>query len=401
MENSAGELYLDGLYSAIDLTAAQNPDIARVDTIGAADGSGAYPIKRIVITGSDAGKCAVTEKPRILITGATHGDEQLSAEIAVKLAAHLTELYQTDPQVSELLAACEIHIIPVLNPWGVVNNMRKTAEDVDINRDFGSPDPVSEEQLYNSDWFHPWYGGFTAKESRILRDLCERERYILSIQGHTGAENINLPMDYLGYFESDEVPDEGNTDYLDTYIPIFPLMESFAMEYVASVNEKRVDIVKFYYTEGFDWYEVIGSFTDWHFGALGAPGYTIEYDTLKGVPSNETAETVWLEHKEALINLLEISSRRISGMVTAASNSPVEALITFQRAADGSRAPGDPTPITLSARSDPETGYFHILIPDGDWDMTVSSAGYIEYTETVIKSGDEPFHKNIQLSSSP
>lgn len=399
LEKSDGELYLNALYSVIDLTAAQNPDIARVDIIGTAAGSGAYPIKRIIITGSDLEKCAVTEKPRVLITGATHGNEQISAEVAVRLADYLIEQYQAgDSQITTLLDACEVHIVPVLNPWGVVNSTRRTAEGVDINRDFGSPDPDTSVPLSNSDWFHPWYGGFAAKESRILRDLCERERYILSIQGHTGDENINLPMDYLGYLsvvEDEENPDYLNPDYLDTFIPIYPLMESFAIEYVESVN-----IDGFYYTEGFDWYLVTGSITDWHFGALGAPGYTIEYDNQKGEPSEEKAEIVWQEHKTALIELLEITSHRISGKITTGSdNDPVSALITVQRTiVDNSRAFGDPTPITLTVRSDPYTGYYHILIPDGDWDMTVTALGYINYTETVNKSGDAPLLQNIQLS---
>ena len=407
LEKSDGELYLNELYAAIELTAAQNPDIARVDTIGTAAGSGSYPVKRIIITGSDLSKCAVTEKPRILITGATHGNEQISAEVAVKLADYLTKQYQADDNdnstaITALLDTCEIHIVPVLNPWGVVNdrvkidevitNGRYTAAGIDINRDFGSPDPYSSIPLSNPDWFHPWYGGFEAKESRILRDLCESERYILSIQGHTGAENINLPMDYLGYLKV--VGDEGNPDYLDMYIPIFPLMESFAVNYVESV-----DIDKFEYIEGFDWYLVTGSVTDWHFGAMGAPGYTIEYDNYQGQPSEEAAENVWQEHKAALVDLLEITRHRISGKVTAISDStPVSALITFQRSADDSRSLGDPTPITLTTRSDPDTGYYHILIPDGEWDMTATAIGYNQFTETIIKSGINPPPKNIQLT---
>jgi len=324
----------------------------------------------------------------------------------------LIEQYQTDTYndndtaVTALLETCEIHIVPVLNPWGVVNdrkiingvpiNGRKTADGVDINRDFGSPDPSSDEPLYNTEWFRPWYGGFTAKESRILRDLCERELYMLSIQGHTGAENINLPMDYLGYETEGEA---GNTDYLDTYIPIYPLMEEYAKDYVTTLRALP-GLSKFYYIEGYDCYEVVGSVTDWHFGALGAPGYTIEYDTYQGQTGEGYSEAVWMEHKNALINLLGITTHRISGRVTAASdNSSVSALITFQRSADRSRAPGAPTPITLTVRSDPDTGYYHILIPDGDWDMMITTSEYNQYTATVIKSGNDPIIQNIKLSS--
>jgi len=415
METSAGERYLDTLYADISLTAARNSDVARVDTIGYATGTGSYPIKRIIITGSDLSKCTVTEKPRILITGATHGDEQISAEVAVRLAAYLVEQYQADDNdnstaITALLDTCEIHIIPVLNPWGVVNDRvkidevitdgRYTAAGIDINRDFGSPDPDASVPL---GWLRPWYGGFAAKESSILRELCEKERYILSIQGHTGAENINLPMDYLGY--KIVVEETGDIEYLDLdmYIPIYPLMETFAESYTTSLQAAGLE--DFYYTEGYDWYGITGSFTDWHFGALGAPGYTIEYDTYQGQTSEEYANSVWLEHRDALINLLGITTHRISGQVTNSAGEAVEALLTFQRHPDRSRASGDPIPITLSVRSDPKTGYYHILIPDGVWDITAAASGYDPYTGTVNKpvidpsTGTDPLIQNIQLAA--
>ena len=409
IERREGELYLDTLHSVIETAAALHPDIAKVDSIGTAAGKGSYPIKRIIITGSNLKKSVVTAKPRVLITGAVHGNEQVSAEIAVRLAEYLIEQYQAgNTVITVLLDDCEIHIVPVVNPWGLVNDRvkinevvtdgRYTAAGIDINRDFGLPDP--EKPLPNSDWFHPWYGGFSAKESQILRDLCERERYILSIQGHTGDENINLPMDYLGY--ESVVGEEGNIEYLDTYIPIFPLMEEFAAAYVETLQSAGLEY--FYYIEGFDWYKIEGSFTDWHFGALGAPGYTIEYDTIQDRVSEEYAESIWLEHRDALIDLLGITTHRISGKVTDSGSEPVSALLTFQR--DTSRASGDPTPITLSARSDPDTGYYHILIPDGNWEISVNEIGYEPYNITVNHPSDEPdepdepTEQNIQLSSS-
>ena len=413
-ERREGEIYLNELYSVIETAAVLHFDIAAVDTIGNAAGSGSYPIKRIIITGSSLEKSVVTAKPRILITGATHGNEQVSAEVAVRLAEYLIEQYQAgNTVITALLDDCEIHIVPVVNPWGLVNDRvkinevvtkgRYTADGVDINRDFGLPDPGKPPP--NEDWFHPWYGGFTAKESRILRDLCESERYIMSIQGHTGDENINLPMDYLEYLDSDEVPDDvGSIDYLDTYIPIYPLMEDFAEAYAETLQAAGLD--DFYYTEGGDWYTIAGSFTDWHFGALGAPGYTIEYDMRKNRVSEKYAESVWLEHRDALIDLLGITTRRISGKVTDLDGNFVSALLTFQRSVSDSRYLGERTEITLSARSDPDTGYYHILIPDGNWKITVNKIGYEPYSITVNHPGDEPdepdepTEQNIQLSSS-
>ncbi|MCK5156515.1 MAG: hypothetical protein KAQ69_08810 [Spirochaetales bacterium] len=410
IERREGELYLDTLHSVIETAAALHPDIAKVDSIGTAAGKGSYPIKRIIITGSNLKKSVVTAKPRVLITGAVHGNEQVSAEIAVRLAEYLIEQYQAgNTVITVLLDDCEIHIVPVVNPWGLVNDRvkinevvtdgRYTAAGIDINRDFGLPDPdPSAPSLSNPDWFHPWYGGFAAKESRILRDLCESERYILSIQGHTGAENINLPMDYLEYVDAGE---DGNIDYLDTYIPIYPLMEKFAKNYEASLQSAGLD--DFYYIEGGDWYIIAGSFTDWHFGALGAPGYTIEYDTVQDRVSEEYAESVWQEHKDALIDLLGITSNRISGRVTDIDGNSVIALLTFQRSASDSRYLGERTEITLSAHSDEVSGYYHIIIPDGNWEISVNEIGYEPYNITVNHPGDEPdepTEQNIQLSSS-
>jgi len=276
-----------------------------------------------------------------------------------------------------------VHIVPVVNPWGLVHNSRRTESGVDINRDFGCPEPDPEEwdsYELNDDWFHPWVRGFEAAESRILRTLCEEELYLFSIQGHNGAENINLPMDYLEFLERFDVSDNPGTpesaDYLDTYMPIFPIMEQYADAYAdALANFPGYD--GFYATEGADWYIADGTFTDWHFGALGAPGFTIEYDTRKGWITEGEMDTVWEAHREALIDLLTIQRHRVSGKVVDTTVDRV----TFSRADEAqSRNLGDPTPIVLTARVNPSTRYFHILMPDGSWSPTLISSDGSEET---------------------
>ncbi len=403
-----GRTLLNSFYDRLETAAAEEPALARVDTIGfipdGADGS-SFAIKRIIITGnSEQATMEPEDRPRILITGAVHGDEPISAGIAVQLAEYLIDAYASaDPrafggsEVSEdpgdfsdsrhsggfrdsgaakvraLLDSSAVHIVPVVNPWGLVHDSRRTESGVDINRDFGYPEPDPEEWAayeLNDEWFHPWVLGFQAAESRILRTLCKEELYLFSIQGHNGAENINLPMDYLEflrYFNTDADPvTPESASYLDTYIPIYPIMEQYADTYAAALADLP-GYNDFYATEGADWYIADGTFTDWHFGALGAPGFTIEYDTRKGWITGSQMDTVWNAHRDALIDLLAIHRHRVSGEVV---DTAVDRL-SFSRVDEAqSRGLRDPTPIVLTARVNPSTRYFHILMPDGSWSPT-------------------------------
>ena len=94
--------------------------------------------------------------PRILVTAGVHGNEPAGVECAVRLVERLAQTPQRFP-------ACSLEIIPLVNPWGWVHDVRFNQQGFDVNRDFAS---------------------FKTSEAKIIRDHQQRTRYDLIVDLH-------------------------------------------------------------------------------------------------------------------------------------------------------------------------------------------------------------------------
>lgn len=75
------------------------------------------------------------ERPAVLITGATHGDEYLN--IVDRMPAWFAENHTRQPGVSQYLEkGGVIYIVPIFNPDGYENRTRENSKGHDLNRDF-------------------------------------------------------------------------------------------------------------------------------------------------------------------------------------------------------------------------------------------------------------------------
>ena len=93
-----------------------------IECIGTAH---SYPIHQIRIASS-------APKPQqVLITGGMHGDEPAGIEAVLQFLAR---------DNTALLKNFSFVIIPCINPYGYVHNIRETSDDVDINRSFETDD---------------------------------------------------------------------------------------------------------------------------------------------------------------------------------------------------------------------------------------------------------------------
>jgi hypothetical protein len=72
-------------------------------------------------------------KTKILLWSQMHGDE---ATGTMALADLFNFLQQDSELVKRLAAGCELHMIPMLNPDGAERFTRRSAQQIDINRDF-------------------------------------------------------------------------------------------------------------------------------------------------------------------------------------------------------------------------------------------------------------------------
>jgi len=78
-----------------------------------------------------------TGKFRVLMWTQMHGNEATATKAVLDMVNLLAQPREKEAAwVSEVLANCEIHIIPMLNPDGAEVFIRRNAQGIDLNRDF-------------------------------------------------------------------------------------------------------------------------------------------------------------------------------------------------------------------------------------------------------------------------
>jgi succinylglutamate desuccinylase len=86
-----------------------------------------------------------TQKPSVLLTASTHGDELITVEVLFGLLDSLVNGYGQDSRLTHLVDKYDIYFVPVVNPDGYVRQERY-ANGIDPNRDY----PWPEEENHSS-----------------------------------------------------------------------------------------------------------------------------------------------------------------------------------------------------------------------------------------------------------
>lgn len=142
------------------------------------------PLKMLLVTRKDSFD---TEKPAMLMTGSTHGNEYLNIED--RLPAELLKKSLFAGPVSEYLERGGTFIfVPIINPDGYEARRRKNANGVDLNRDFDAA-PAG-------------YKAFKEEETRLLSIALETLReqlllkYVATVDYHCCVGAILHPWGY-------------------------------------------------------------------------------------------------------------------------------------------------------------------------------------------------------------
>jgi predicted deacylase len=93
---------------------------------------------------------------KILINAGIHGNEPASVACVMQLLEHLAKH-------PHQLGSVAIDLIPIVNPWGWVHDIRFNRDGIDINRDFSS---------------------FDSQEALIIKDFIEKRQYDLMLDLH-------------------------------------------------------------------------------------------------------------------------------------------------------------------------------------------------------------------------
>lgn len=261
------------------LRSLESSGIAKVESIGVSvEGRQIWAVKI-----SDEPEVDDEDEPDVLFVGLHHAREWISAEVPFYLAVNLVQNYQSDESVRTLVDNSEIWIVPVLNPDGLEYSRlggfdpesdfgrrrlwRKNRVDngddthgVDLNRNYGY------------EWGHDYgssgtssdhtYRGpepFSEPETRAIRDLIldSNRNFQAVLSYHSYSQLILYPWG----FTNEPAPDSGVTNTLATEMS----------DIIYNVHGKT-------YTpqQASQLYLTSGDFTDWVYGTLRIPAFTIE-----------------------------------------------------------------------------------------------------------------------------
>lgn len=192
-------------------------------------------------------------KPVLLITGMHHGNEWASGEVAMEFAFDLTAGHGRDERITRLLDRVRVLVVPIVNVDGFVRNTRRTATNVDMNRNYGFGWSPSEPYPGSGPWSEP--------ESRNVRDAISSRQVTTFLTMHTCLSNMLYPPLQLK---------AGLPQDIDAF-------RSFA-DAMGAQNG-------YYHTTSAEDYETAGEAIDWSYYATRGLGVTVEVCTTPlGLP---------------------------------------------------------------------------------------------------------------------
>ncbi|MFC2098931.1 M14 family zinc carboxypeptidase [Bacteroidota bacterium] len=326
--------------------AGKYPQICRFDTIGqSAEGRNILILK---ITDNPGIR---EPEPAFVYSSTMHGDEVTGYVILLHLIDYLCENYGNDPLVTRLVDSIEIWINPLANPDGTYLNgddtikqpKRFNSNNIDLNRDYpgildtpGSMYPESQpENLAQMDFLRSIY-------------------MVSGANIHGGKELVNYPFDIWKTRHADD------NWYIQT-----------SREYAREAHRQSGPVLYMLdldsgITNGYDWYEAIGTRQDWNNYFNYAREVTIEISLNKEPPPSELPY-FWHYNFKSLLRYMELCLFGIHGIVKDAETGlPLRAAIHIL----------NHDSLHSHIYTDSLTGYFARLIEPGMWDLEISAAGY-------------------------
>ena len=248
---------LSEIYAYLDAIIADHPDIvsARQSIGQTIEGRDIWAVKISDNPNVDE------DEPEVLYTAAIHAREVITPEALFYFMDHLTDLYDTDQDVQDIVNNRELWFILVCNPDGYYHNeviapygggmWRKNRRDngdgtfgVDLNRNFGyrwgydnyGSSPSSYSETYRGT------GPFSEPETQNLRDFALQREFVLAVYLHSYSNLIIWPWGFRALYTQDE----------DAFAPMGDSMSSYN-GYVAGPTATTI-------------YSANGGSDDWYYG---------------------------------------------------------------------------------------------------------------------------------------
>jgi hypothetical protein len=350
------------------------PNITRLHTIGYSTGFN-LPILAMKISDNPQFQ---EDEPRILYNGVHHACEIIGVDICLTMLWDLVTKYNTDSFITNVINNSEIWIVPIVNPDGhyitrssIDTLWRKNCRDNNLNGYWDSGDGVDLNRNYDFQWVlggspdpsHREYRGpypFSENESRAIRDLAQREKFVFDICYHSHRDWPNGEAVYYPWrWVNSLAPD---------YNHIKTIAESIALRIPSEIGSNYTYSPVFgRATEG-------GLTRNWLYHAIGTFAYTIEVSRYY-YPDPNLIDSLCARNMRGAYYLLErVFQHQITGHVTdSISGQPLVAEVRVLEAYS--------TPDTIQSRmTDSIYGRFYRILSPGDYTVQVIKSGYLTKT---------------------
>ncbi|MBN2829503.1 MAG: carboxypeptidase regulatory-like domain-containing protein [Candidatus Cloacimonetes bacterium] len=283
-------------------------------------------------------------EPEVRYMSTIHGDEVVGYDFLIRLIDYLTSEYGTNTRVTNIVNNTEIWINPLFNPDGYLNHERYNANGVDLNRNF--PTPTGNQHPDGNNW---------QVETQAVMNWSIGHYFTSSLMFHGGATVMNYPWDYT----VTRAPDDALLQEMSL---------AYAEPYTAMYNSTEFDNG---ITNGYDWYQTLGSIQDWSYFYTNCFDITAEvYDTKW--PNANLLDGLWNQNQESLLAYIEFAQNGVRGIVTDDSGNPLEAQITVS---------GN----SKTVYSHAAVGDYHRILLPGTYTLTASLDGYRSQTiENIV-----------------
>lgn len=353
---------------------------------------GGHEILGVRISPDDSYEC-----PRVLVTGAIHGNEMLSTVASMKLIDKL--LTDNSNDVLELVNNLDIFILPSLNPDGTYPTVNYSVDDatrgnangVDLNRNF--PD--------NIEGLHP-DGNVYQYETQLLMDFFNDYNFTLAVNYHTGGAVVNYPWDNSTTNHADRRWWEYVcAQYVATARNMGHSLFGNNKTYMRSAS--NVGDTQAGYVRGCDWYVVYGGAQDYMNYYKGCRSVTIEIfqDGEVENPIGNGSVTIYSPTSASSI------AKYVQANIPAAMQLMKEALYGIQgKVMDTDNVGIEGATITVNnhdvngseVMSNYRGKYFR-PIKAGTYSVTYSAPGYVSQTVNVTATDGHATTQNVYLQA--
>jgi len=273
---SPTKLYTKNLYQNIDSNFenihSTYPDFTEIRSIGTS-------VKGKYIKALKVGK----GEKSILINGAHHGREMMTAVLCAEQAKYLAQRYSEDKTVRKKLDTVAVWFVPLVNPDGVQKALttspgwKANGRGVDLNRNYPTQGEKPRVFKPSPEGYHGTVP-FSEPETIAMRDFCYEQNFETSISYHSAGEVI-----YWWFYQQGEC--------LEKSLTIVKSISNVTKYKLMPIQESK---------SGY-------GFTDWFIKEFNRPAFTLEIGKICNRLPLKLWEynNIWNQNKNIPILLIE------------------------------------------------------------------------------------------------